>query len=79
MTLTHGLLSFKHLQMLQHTQDNIRNTQLHFVFLKFLFMCQSISACLKLKRPLLVIVYCYESTAGSGIRKLPKGEDKRVS
>ena len=46
----------------------IRNTQLCFVFLNFPFVCQDISACLKLNRPQLVIVYnCYLGTHGSAL------------
>ena len=32
---------------------------LRFMFLNFLFVCQNISACLKLNRPRVVIVYRY--------------------
>ena len=34
-------------------------TQLRFVFPNFPFLCQNISACLKLNRPPLIIAYCY--------------------
>ena len=39
---------------------------IRFVFLNFLFVCQNISACLKLNRPRLAIAYCYnERNEGS--------------
>ena len=34
-------------------------TQLRFVYLNFSFLCQNISACLKLNRSRLAIAYCY--------------------
>ena len=39
--------------------DQVRQSMLRFVFLNFSFVCQSISACLKVNRPRIVIVYCY--------------------
>ena len=45
-----GLLSFIHLQIFWHTQEDIRNTQFRFVLLNFSFLCQNTAACLKLKR-----------------------------
>ena len=48
-----------HSEMFWQTQENIRNTQLCFVFLRFPFVCQHISACLELSRPRSAIVCCY--------------------
>ena len=58
----YGLLSSRHLEMFWHTQENIRNIQLRFVFLNIPFVCQNISACLKLSRLQLAIVYCYKKS-----------------
>ena len=55
----HSPLSFRHFEMFWHTQEIIRETQLRFVFLTFLFVCQNISACLQLNTPRLVIVHRY--------------------
>ena len=39
--------------------------RLRFVFLNFPFVCQNISACQKLNRPWLAIVYCYNNNKSS--------------
>ena len=49
--LDRGLLSFRHLKMVRHAQENNRKSQLRFVFLNFPFVYQNISGCLKLNRP----------------------------
>ena len=47
------LLSFRRLEMFRtYSQENIRNTQLCFMFLSFLFLCQNFSV-------RSVIVYSY--------------------
>ena len=60
----------RHLEIFLHTQENIRNTQLCFVFLNFSFVCQNISTCLKLNSPRLAIVYGYISQSYRVNRKL---------
>ena len=60
--LNRGQWCFIHLEMIWYTQENIRNTQLRFVFLSFPFVFKNISACLKLSRPRLVIVCCHNDT-----------------
>ena len=37
------LLTLRHLEMFRHTQENVRNIKLPFVFLNFSFVCQNTS------------------------------------
>ena len=43
--------------------DNNKHACLLFMFLKFSFVCQNIFACVKLNRPLFIIVYYYIATS----------------
>ena len=59
--VNHGVLRPRQLEMFRHTQEKIINTQLRFMILNFLFVCQIISAYLKLNNLRLVIVCCYNN------------------
>ena len=48
-----ALLSFRHLEMIWHTQENIRITQIRFMFFNLSFVCQTITTSLKLNSPRL--------------------------